>query len=72
MSDCIHHWRQEAGDVEAPFRCINCGDVKAMETDFYKLFESRKGRPWRPTYAHSPSFPADLRADDLKGSLLGA
>ena len=46
MSDCIHHWRQNVGGIHAPFTCINCGDVKELETDFYKLFEARTGKPW--------------------------
>ena len=37
---------QAFGDIHAPFNCIHCGETKVMETDFYKLFEARSGRPW--------------------------
>ena len=46
MADCVHHWRQPIGDVHAPFVCKHCGESKVMETDFYKLYEARTGKPW--------------------------
>ena len=46
MTTCTHHWRQTLGDIHAPLSCIRCGEAKVMETDFYKLFEARTGRPW--------------------------
>ena len=46
MSDCVHHWRQEVGNLRAPFECIRCGEVRVMETDFYRLYEARRGKPW--------------------------
>ena len=46
MAECVHHWRQEIGDIHAPFQCIHCGESKVIETDFYRLFEARTGRPF--------------------------
>ncbi len=53
MAACVHHWKQEVGDIHAPFECKNCGEVKVIETDFYKLFEARNGRPWDRQETHS-------------------
>ena len=60
MSDCVHHWRQEAGDIHAPFTCIRCGEVKELETDFYKLYEARTGRPWARNEDRGSSSPVAL------------
>lgn len=49
METCVHHWKQEAGDIHAPFVCKRCGEAKVMETDFYRLYEARFGRPWDRT-----------------------
>ena len=46
MSSCVHHWRQETGNLKAPFVCIHCGESRVMETDFYALFEARHGAPF--------------------------
>lgn len=62
MSDCIHHWRQEVGDVHAPFECVNCGEVKVLETDFYKLFEARTGRPWARNEERPASATAEIKS----------
>ena len=69
MSHCIHHWRQDAGDEQAPFTCTNCGEVKELETDFYKLVEARKGRPWPRTQDRNATSSVDLKSDELSGSV---
>ena len=46
MATCVHHWKQEIGDIRAPFVCKRCGEAKVMETDFYKLYESHYGKPF--------------------------
>jgi len=46
MSICVHHWRQEAGAIHSPFVCKHCGESKEMETDFYKLYEATRGKPF--------------------------
>lgn len=46
MATCTRHWRRAFGDIHASFSYIHRGETKVMETDLYKLFETRIGRPW--------------------------
>ena len=57
MSDCVHHWKQEAGNLHAPFVCKRCGEEKVMETDFYKLYEAHYGRPFDRNESGAPLKP---------------
>jgi hypothetical protein len=54
MATCVHHWKQDAGDLRAPFVCKRCGEVKVMETDFYKLYEAHYGRPFERSEEGAP------------------
>lgn len=55
MDTCTHHWKQEDGNLHAPFVCKRCGAVKQMETDFYRLYEARYGKPWSKAEPGLPS-----------------
>lgn len=41
MSDCAHHWKQEPGNLSAPFVCARCGKTQGMVTN-YSVLAKRK------------------------------
>ena len=59
MAGCVHHWKQDPQDIQAPFTCKHCGEVRFMETDFFKLYENHYGKPWdRTESGNHPLRPA--------------